>query len=189
MLEEQGTDTSNLAAGLSHLNIEGKKPLLVDKSTGITFRQYQFEFDLDEIVALITKTLSEPYSLYTYRYFIYNWPDLCLLAIDENGTTVGTIVCKLDYHVGIKRGYIAMLAVEKECRRKGIGSKLVQLALDIMIEQNAQEAAEVDNKPALGLYEQLGFCRDKYLFRYYLTGKDAFRLKLWIEPQLLTLES
>lgn len=92
MFEEQGTDTSNLAAGLSHLNIEGnfklgfsisigKKPLLVDKSTGITFRQYQFEFDLDEIVALITKTLSEPYSLYTYRYFIYNWPDLCLLVI------------------------------------------------------------------------------------------------------------
>ncbi|VDN98288.1 unnamed protein product [Rodentolepis nana] len=193
MFEECGTDTSKLAAGLSRLNIEEKKePLLVDKETGITFRQYQSEIDLDKIVSLITKTLSEPYSLYTYRYFIYNWPDLCLLAIDEHGTTVGTIVCKLDYHVGVKRGYIAMLAVEKECRRKGIGSKLVQLALDIMIEQNAQEVvleAEVDNKPALGLYEQLGFCRDKYLFRYYLTGKDAFRLKLWVEPQLLTPES
>ncbi|KAM7541501.1 hypothetical protein Aperf_G00000043111 [Anoplocephala perfoliata] len=193
MFEEQKNEASSLVAGLSRLKIDEKKePLLVDESTGITFRQYQSELDLDNIVTLITKTLSEPYSLYTYRYFIYNWPELCLLATDENGTIVGTIVCKLDHHAGIKRGYIAMLAVEKECRRKGIGSKLVQLALDIMIEQMAQEIvleAEVDNKPALGLYEQLGFCRDKYLFRYYLTGKDAFRLKLWVEPQLLTPDS
>jgi hypothetical protein len=30
--------------------------------------------------ALIEKDLSEPYSVFTYRYFLNNWPDLCLLV-------------------------------------------------------------------------------------------------------------
>ncbi|PRD28819.1 UNVERIFIED_CONTAM: N-alpha-acetyltransferase 30 [Trichonephila clavipes] len=39
---------------------------------------------------------------------------------------------------------------------------------------------EITNKPALKLYENLGFVRDKRLFRYYLNGVDALRLKLWL---------
>uniref|UniRef100_A0A0V0JAR4 N-alpha-acetyltransferase 30 n=1 Tax=Schistocephalus solidus TaxID=70667 RepID=A0A0V0JAR4_SCHSO len=161
-----------------------RKAIFVDTENNITFRQYESENDLQSIIPLISKDLSEPYSLYTYRYFIYNWPKLCLLAVNESGTCVGAIVCKLDYHEQVKRGYIAMLAVEKEYRKKGIGSTLVQLAINLMIEEGGQEVvleAEATNAPALALYEQLGFSRDKYLFRYYLTGVDAFRLKLWLD--------
>lgn len=39
---------------------------------------------------------------------------------------------------------------------------------------------EITNRPALRLYENLGFVRDKRLFRYYLNGVDALRLKLWL---------
>ena len=39
---------------------------------------------------------------------------------------------------------------------------------------------EITNKAALQLYENLGFIRDKRLFRYYLNGVDALRLKLWL---------
>lgn len=48
--------------------------------------------------------------------------------------------------------------------------------------------AEVTNKGALALYGRLGFIRAKRLFRYYLNGVDAFRLKLLfprVEPQPL----
>lgn len=38
---------------------------------------------------------------------------------------------------------------------------------------------EITNTPALRLYENLGFVRDKRLFGYYLNGVDALRLKLW----------
>ena len=38
---------------------------------------------------------------------------------------------------------------------------------------------ECVNKAALGLYESLGFARDKKLKNYYMNGNDAFRLKLW----------
>lgn len=51
-----------------------------------------------------------------------------------------------------------------------------------MLADNADEVVletEMRNEPALRLYENLGFVRDKRLFRYYLNGVDALRLKLW----------
>ena len=41
---------------------------------------------------------------------------------------------------------------------------------------------EFDNAAALALYESLGFVREKRLFRFYLNGKDAFRLVLVVAP-------
>jgi peptide alpha-N-acetyltransferase len=41
---------------------------------------------------------------------------------------------------------------------------------------------EYDNAPALTLYDSLGFMREKRLFRFYLNGKDAFRLVLTLAP-------
>ena len=41
---------------------------------------------------------------------------------------------------------------------------------------------EFDNHAALSLYESLGFIREKRLYRFYLNGKDAFRLVLAIPP-------
>ncbi len=38
--------------------------------------------------------------------------------------------------------------------------------------------AEATNAGALRLYAGLGFIRDKRLSRYYLSGTDAYRLKL-----------
>ena len=38
--------------------------------------------------------------------------------------------------------------------------------------------AEATNAGALRLYAGLGFIRDKRLARYYLSGTDAYRLKL-----------
>ena len=41
---------------------------------------------------------------------------------------------------------------------------------------------EYDNTAALSLYESLGFIREKRLHRFYLNGKDAFRLVLAVAP-------
>lgn len=32
---------------------------------------------------LVDAELSEPYSIFTYRYFLRNWPHLCFLAFDR----------------------------------------------------------------------------------------------------------
>lgn len=54
--------------------------------------------------------------------------------------------------------------------------------LQAMLDYGADEVVletEITNTPALRLYENLGFVRDKRLFGYYLNGVDALRLKLW----------
>jgi peptide alpha-N-acetyltransferase len=38
------------------------------------------ELYLPAIRQLISKDLSEPYSIYVYRYFLYQWGDLCYMV-------------------------------------------------------------------------------------------------------------
>jgi ribosomal protein S18 acetylase RimI-like enzyme len=44
---------------------------------------------------------------------------------------------------------------------------------------------ECHNTLAISLYERLGFIREKRLTGYYLNGKDAFRLKLYLSWNVL----
>lgn len=170
-------------AELARLGLRGSPGRAEEDSHGIRYVRYESELQMPWIMRLITKDLSEPYSIYTYRYFIHNWPQLCFLAMVEQ-ECVGAIVCKLDMHKKMfRRGYIAMLAVDSEHRRKSIGTNLVKKAIYAMVEGDCDEVVletEITNKSALKLYENLGFVRDKRLFRYYLNGVDALRLKLWL---------
>ncbi|KAL1528466.1 hypothetical protein AB1Y20_009811 [Prymnesium parvum] len=160
----------------------------------VEYMQYSSEELLQGIIDLISLDLSEPYSIFTYRYFINTWPQLCYLAVIRHPgggipTVVGTIVCKQDTHrSGGVRGYIAMLAVRADMRKRKMGSQLVKLAVRAMRDGGCDEAVletEVTNIGALRLYEGLGFVRDKRLHRYYLNGNDAYRLKVWFNrPQI-----
>ena len=51
-----------------------------DNVSEISYDVYESEKQMPDIMRLITKDLSEPYSIYTYRYFIHNWPKLCFLV-------------------------------------------------------------------------------------------------------------
>lgn len=62
-----------------------------------------------------------------------------------------------------------------------LGSELVCRAIKEMANQGGDEVVletEITNKGAIGLYENLGFLKDKRLHKYYLNGQDAFRLKM-----------
>lgn len=63
--------------------------------TQYSIEAYAGEQQLASIQALIDKDLSEPYSVFTYRYFLNQWPDLCFLARSRDGDVVGAVVCKL----------------------------------------------------------------------------------------------
>lgn len=52
----------------------------------IEYVSYKSELQMPDIMRLIQKDLSEPYSIYTYRYFIHNWPKLCFLVSTETFT-------------------------------------------------------------------------------------------------------
>ena len=157
---------------------------------GIKYVQYTLNLEtefLPQIRELISKDLSEPYSIYVYRYFLYQWAELCFMAIDtnDNDSLVGVVICKLERHRGgPMRGYIAMLATKEHFRCKGIATTLVSKAIDLMIDKDADEVAletEETNTGAMKLYEKLGFLRSKKLHRYYLNGNSAYRLLLYLK--------
>ena len=159
----------------------------------IYYVDYQDESMLSDIQTLVSKDLSEPYSVFLYRYFLHNWPTLCVCAYvrprgepEAQGKMIATIVCKAEEESDCFRGYIAMLAVDSAHRKKGIALELATRGIDRMVLMNCDEVvleAEATNTGALALYERLGFVRDEKLERYYLNGGDAYRLKLWIDKR------
>ncbi|EPQ55767.1 acyl-CoA N-acyltransferase [Gloeophyllum trabeum ATCC 11539] len=148
----------------------------------IEYRQYVGESDLPHIMALVQNELSEPYVIYTYRYFLHQWYAFPVNSSDP----VGVIVCKQSEHrSSANRGYIAMLSVNRSWRKRGIATSLVRKSIDTMKQHGVEEIVletEFDNSAALSLYESLGFIREKRLYRFYLNGKDAFRLVLAVSP-------
>ena len=176
---------------------------------GIKFVNYQDEAQLDAVMRLVSSDLSEPYSIFTYRYFLMRFPELCILAVPEGGgEPVGCVVCKIDTSEGdgvtdvpqqlgvgeedgmdsqepALSGYMGMLAVETDRRGSGIGTALATLAIRRMRDMGCSSVTletEVTNDAAIRLYEdRLGFVREEHLVRYYLNWGDAYRLRLWFD--------
>ncbi|VDM97407.1 unnamed protein product [Thelazia callipaeda] len=139
---------------------ESQNAVTVLGSKNIDLIYYKDESQMPDIMRLITK------------------------ALDVNANKyVGAIICKLEVcRDGERRGYIAMLAVEESYRKMGIGTRMVQKVVSNMQTMGCSQIVletEVTNADALRLYANLGFIREKRLFRYYLNGVDAFRLKLY----------
>lgn len=187
---------------------------------GIRFVDYKDESQLDHVMNLVASDLSEPYSstsvskvsfnlhtyvclikssptiVFTYRYFLHRFPQLCILAVPEDDleNPIGCVVGKIDDEeptipsgdetaAKVKVGYLGMLAVGKGYRRRGIGKALVQQVLDRMQDRGCESVileTEVTNTTAQRLYQDsFGFVREELLVRYYLNWNDAYRLRLW----------
>lgn len=196
------TDMSHEAPQLPALDATILPPSEIGKliqvnPSDIAYIQYDISLEptyLPQMRALIAKDLSEPYSIYVYRYFLYQWPDLCFFAVDtatEHHDLVAVVICKLEKHRGGPlRGYIAMLATQESHRGKGLAKTLVSKAIDLMIVKDADEIAletEETNVAAMKLYESLGFLRSKKLHRYYLNGNSAYRLLLYLKPGVASI--
>lgn len=69
-----------LSAEMARLDLGTSSSQTEADSHGICYVRYESELQMPWIMRLITKDLSEPYSIYTYRYFIHNWPQLCFLV-------------------------------------------------------------------------------------------------------------
>ena len=185
----------------------------------IEFVDYHEESLLDSVMSLVGRDLSEPYSskidylempsffhvislarlihlllqVFTYRYFLHRFPELCILAVDKDNPTepIGCVVGKVDTEETTvngqvqkaQTGYIGMLAVNVTHRRLGIGTALVKQVLRRMKEIGCTSVTletEVSNKAAQKLYQDtFGFIREELLVRYYLNWGDAYRLRLW----------
>jgi peptide alpha-N-acetyltransferase len=126
-----------------------------------------------------------PILVFTYRYFLYRFPQLCILAVNEADEPIGCVVGKMDEEevsipfvipIGEQQktefetetttmvGYIGMLAVSEHYRRRGIGKALVRCILRRMRAMGCTSATletEVTNVTAQQLYQDIfGFIRE-----------------------------
>lgn len=161
---------------------------------GYRIENYEKASEIEHIIRLIQTELSEPYSIYTYRYFLFNWSHLCIFARMED-LYIGVLVAKLEPHKqtnnnltevmesSVNRGYIAMLSVELRYRKLGIGKALVKNILAKFRDLKADEVileTECLNDSAIKLYTSMGFIIDKKIENYYYNRKDAYRLKYFL---------
>lgn len=51
------------------------------EASEIEYVSYGGEHHLPLVMSLVDQELSEPYSIFTYRYFVYLWPQLSFLVL------------------------------------------------------------------------------------------------------------
>ncbi len=172
-------------------NKEYRDVLLFENSDFI-YKTYPGYKKRQRIIDLMTKYLSEPYPIYTYLYFLDLFPDCTILCYDKNKKeanndyyVAGAVVGNINRKPNKVQGYIAMLAVEEDYRKRGLGKKMVELLMDIFKKSyrvnEISIETEVDNYAALGLYESFGFVRTKMYINYYFNANNAYKLKLFLD--------
>lgn len=155
--------------------------------------------EMEFIVNFFSEMLTEPYSSFTYQYFVFGWPDLCITAYGVESDTMpdstvigermGAIVSRVTRYGPMKplRGYVAMFAVAKHYRGFRLGTHLVSLTVKLMKAKDCDEVyleTPLSSRRALDLYDNLGFTKTKFLPRYYLDRSDAVRMVLWLKNAL-----
>lgn len=68
---------------LRRRDVEMSEGARLPDEVNLQYVQYELEREhlfLDPIRQLISKDLSEPYSIYVYRYFLNQWGDLCYMV-------------------------------------------------------------------------------------------------------------
>ncbi len=88
--------------------------------------------------------------------------DAILIVRDEGKQIAGYCTCTLPADTSASPGWIDMLAVREEQRRRGFGESLILAALRYFRRNGLKEAAlstQEMNHPGIGLYGKLGFMR------------------------------
>ena len=99
-------------------------------------------------------------------------------------TPIACMIGSIDT-VNTRKAYIAMLVVLKEYRRHKVGVKLFDefvLRVKDRVDKIVLET-ECINKAALAFYIRLGFFKTRKMSNYYLSGNDAYRLKLYLRKK------
>jgi hypothetical protein len=86
---------------------EEVEPTILDQAK-ISYRQYEKTDCINKVIKMIETELSEPYSIFLYRYFFQNFPQLTIFAVYE-GETIGVIIGKIEKHGERQRGYIGKI--------------------------------------------------------------------------------
>lgn len=156
---------------------------LLERAPGYSIR-LATESDLDKVININMVSLPEHYPRSFYEELLEKWGKAFYVAVDPKGEIVGYIMNRVERKPGffkyflVKSGHVVSIAVLKEHRQRGLGYALMAYALRSLHEEyDCSETyleVRVSNKPAISLYEKLGYRIVKVEKGYYLDGEDAY---------------
>lgn len=135
---------------------------------------------IPDIVELEKACFSDPWSENAFHYELTNPLSLWLVA-EDGGRVLGYVGSQ----AVLGEADMMNLAVREDCRRLGIGRKLVEALVAALKEKNSRILmleVRVSNEPAIKLYEKLGFVQVGRRPNYYFKPReDALILrKEWV---------
>lgn len=150
--------------------------------------------DLDRVMDINVECLPENYSTFFYKDLYRRFPETFIVA-EADGGIQGYIMCRIERGLSKFRSlrtarlcHVVSIAVREPYRRRGIATAVLRAAM-----RNGGESYDtsecylevrVSNKPALDLYEVLGFSRVKRNYRYYMDGEDAWSMAIPIDESV-----
>jgi len=156
---------------ISYREFKGRAPLSM-----VAVRAARL-FDIPEIMRVEKASFREEYPRGVFLVFLENNPDTFLVA-EYNGKVVGYVMAYLRPDL---EGHIMSIAVAPDFRGRGIGSTLLNEAIDRLIKRGARYIGlevRVGNAGAIALYESFGFKKIKRIMGYYSDGEDAYYMLL-----------
>lgn len=154
-------------------------------SRSVQYRIEKVRYEELPIVKSINEmVLPENYPMYFYENLFHNFGESFLVAkVGEE--IVGYIMCRVEkefrfeFPLRFRRvGHIVSIAIKPNYRRMGIGTSLMQRAMDALKNIYGCEyvylEVRVSNYPAIKFYEKLGFKISKTVEGYYRDGESAY---------------
>jgi ribosomal-protein-alanine N-acetyltransferase len=141
------------------------------------FRQLA-EKDLIEIYSLDQLCYEQgiSYSLQTIFLFYYYF-DHISYVVEVEDRLVGFIMTNM---INKNKAHLITLDVHPDFRRKGLGSRLLKMAEEEVKKKrvnNISLEVDIENYPAIKLYEKFGFSKTKILKNYYKKCRDAYLME------------
>jgi len=132
--------------------------------------------DLRSVYRLEKRVFDEPWSYAAFEGFV---GEPAFLVANQSEQVVGYVVADWTANLGRKFGHIKDLAVAPECRRNGVGRRLLERAVSrLLVEGVGRIKLEVrqSNSAARTLYAEAGFEPFGRMPQYYRDGEAALVL-------------
>ena len=120
---------------------------------------------------------AERFSPDTIRAFLQR-DDTFVLIAEEGGLAVGSAMCIVSRFE--RQGRIASIAIMKQHRKRGIGSKLLEECESMLLKNDLTRLSlevETINEPAIALYSTRGYEVKGLLRDFYGFGRHAFYME------------
>ncbi len=136
------------------------------------------ETDLDQVLKIETATFPNPWRRSFFLADIHRQNSLCIVAENETGVVAYLIAW------GKEEVHIANIAVSAHWRNQGIGTRLMNQALEFARHQDAENIyleVRASNTGAQRFYRRLGFVPTYIRRGYYENGEDAVVMECQID--------